>query len=78
MTSAGALEISIEIDDERIVASLPGTKFVSVYFRQPDGGGVLQSPATSVDQEAVTSVKEFERRAWEAVCEKARELGWMS
>ena len=71
-----ANQVFVEVHSERLIARLPGTSYLAVYLKTPDGHGVTQSPTTIVDNDAVISREDFESLAWEAASSKARELGW--
>ncbi len=68
--------ITITVDGERLVATLPGTSFATTFHRVD--GTVVQSPATQRDRRADTSRKAFETLAWDVANRKARELGWIA
>jgi hypothetical protein len=71
-------DIAIEVDGDRIVATLPGTSFSASYFRPPEGDALVQGPGTMDDSASPLSRDEFETLAWEAAERKARELGWIA
>jgi hypothetical protein len=69
--------ISIEVQGGRITASLPGTSFFAVFHRSPDGKNLVQGSGRMLDSNNPLSREDFEALAWEAACQKARELGWL-
>jgi hypothetical protein len=69
-------EIKVEIKDDFIVATMPGTSFRTSYCKSPNEPKLIQSTVMEVDKDAPVSRKEFETLAWEAANAAARELGW--
>ena len=71
-------EIKVEVEDDHIVVSIPGTSFRATFFKASDEPKLIQSEAMSVEKETpAQSRREFEALAWEAANVKARELGWI-
>lgn len=70
-------DLKAELEDERIVVTMPGTLFKSTYLMSPDEPKLIQAPAVAVDKAAEISSKEFEVLAWEIANAKAKELGWI-
>ena len=70
-------DLEAQIDEDRIVVTLPGTDFRAVFHLSPDEPRLIQSPVLATDQEAEISSKDFEALAWEAANAQARELGWI-
>jgi hypothetical protein len=68
-------EVAIEARGERIVATLRGTDFATAYRRTADW--IAQSEVTMADRHASVPHDDFEKLAWEAALQKARELGWI-
>lgn len=69
-------EVTIEVQGERIMATLPGTEFAIVFRRTCEG--LSQLPVMSTDRNAPCSNDKFEKIAWEAAFKKAQELGWVT
>lgn len=70
-------EVHIEVEGERLTATMPGTTFTVDFFRQPDRQGIVQSELSENDSATQISCHDFEELAWEAANQKARELGWI-
>jgi hypothetical protein len=71
-------DIKVDVEDDHIVVSMPGTSFRTAFFKASDEPRLMQSPVMSVEKEApAQSRREFEALAWEAANTKARELGWI-
>ena len=70
-------KIAIEVQGERIIATLPGTDFATSYHRTANG--ISQDPGM-LGRDGCGSISrdEFETAAWEAAMKKAQELGWVS
>ena len=68
-------QISIKVEGERIVATMPGTSFATTFHRR--GDKLVQSPLMVINSHASTSCREFEALAWEAASERAKSLGWI-
>ena len=74
---AQTTQIKVDVEDGRIVVTLPGTTFQATYFKQPEEPQIRQHEAMTGDSGADISRKEFEVLAWKAAEDKARELGWI-
>ena len=70
-------QITLEVDGELIIATLPGTSF-HVIFLKTDATGLVQGVGSIDDSRNPTMREEFEQLAWTAAVEKARELGWIT
>ena len=70
-------EISVTLEGQFIVVTLPKTSFRAAYFKSPDSPWLTQSNYMTDDAEAPISRTEFHALAWRAANEKARELGWI-
>jgi hypothetical protein len=74
--SWGSLRIDV-VDDE-IIVSLPGTSYSVTYFKLPNSPQLLARRIADKDDPRVPfTVSEFLARAWKAANDKARELGWI-
>jgi hypothetical protein len=62
--------LRIVVEQDSIIISQPGSDSVAVYFK-PSGQSYL------VAKDAPVGTPEFRTQAWEAACDKARELGWI-
>lgn len=71
------MDIKVELANEEIVVTRPGTDFELVYG-PPRGSRNLRLKRSWVSRtEATPAVNEFRRAAQEAAAAKARELGWI-
>ena len=62
----GALRIDVVDDD--IIVSLPGTSYSVTYFKRANSPQLLAKPI---------ALSDFLSRAWRVANDKARELGWI-
>ena len=76
---AGKVALSVEVQGDDIVVSLPGTSYVVTYYRARAFPQQLLTKSHSgrEDQDAAMTQAEFHARAWKAANDKARELGWI-
>ena len=76
---AAKVALSVEVQGDDIVVSLPGTSYVVTYYRARAFPQQLLTKSHSgrEDQDAAMTQAEFHARAWKAANDKARELGWM-
>jgi hypothetical protein len=70
------IRLRVEIDDDGIIVTLPGTTFRVIYRKQSDPPGLVQS-ALRADKSAGISKADFLARAVRVANDKARELGWI-
>ena len=73
---AVTLRLRIEVEDDGIVVSLPGTTFRVIYRKTSDGPGLVAF-ALRGDKSAGISQTSFLARARRVAKSKARELGWI-
>jgi hypothetical protein len=66
----------VEVEDDGIIVSLPGTSF-RVIYRKPYRGSNLVAFDVRGDKTAGISQVDFLARAGRVANDKARELGWM-
>ena len=76
---AAKVALSVEVQGDDIVVSLPGTSYVVTYYRARAFPQQLLTKSHSgrEDQDAAMTQAEFHARAWKAANDKARELGWI-
>ena len=76
---AGKVSLSVEVQGDDIVVTLPGTSYVVTYYRATAFPQQLLTKSHSgrEDQDAPMTQAEFHARAWKAAKAKARELGWI-
>lgn len=77
MAAKVGLSVAVQRDD--IVVTLPGTSYVVTYYRTAVFPRQLLTKSHSgrEDQDAPMTQAEFHARAWKAAKAKARELGWI-
>jgi hypothetical protein len=71
------VSLSVEVQGDDIVVTLPGTSYVVTYYRATAFPQQLLTKSHSGrdDQDAPMTQAEFHARAWKAAAAKARELG---
>jgi hypothetical protein len=73
---AETVRLRVEVEDDSIIVTLPGTTF-RVIYRKPDEGSGLVAFGVRGDEDAGVSQIDFLARAWRVANDKARELGWI-
>jgi hypothetical protein len=73
---AKTIRLRIEVDDNGIIVTLPGTTFHVIYRKAPDAPGLVIF-ALQTDETAGISQEDFLARARRVADNKARELGWI-
>jgi hypothetical protein len=69
--------LTVEIQDEEIVVTKPGTQF-SARYHKPFADSVLRLVEATVDSRAdPDAIYAFRAKAFAAALRKARELGWI-
>jgi hypothetical protein len=66
----------VEVEDESIIVTLPGSTF-RVIYRKPSHYPGLVAFDLRGDKDAGISEADFLARAWRIANDKARELGWI-
>jgi hypothetical protein len=76
---AAKVRLSVEVQGDDIVVSLPDTSYVVTYYRAAAFPQQLltKSHAGREDHGAPMTQAEFHARAWKSANAKARELGWI-
>ena len=76
---AAKVSLSVEVQGDDIVVTLPGTSYVVTYYRATAFPQQLLTKSHSgrEDQAGSMTQAEFHARAWKAAKAKARELGWI-
>ena len=69
--------LRVEVEDDTLMVTLPGTTFHVIYRKTTDTPGLVQF-AVQADRSAGISEADFLARARRVANDKARELGWMS
>ena len=72
-------DLSVEVQGDDIVVTLPGTSHVVTYYGAAAFPQQLLTKSHSgrEDEGAPMTQAEFHARAWKAANDKARELGWI-
>jgi hypothetical protein len=71
-------EFRIDIVDDQIIVSLPGTSYTVTYFRRPNSAQLLtKNLPQPVDFRTDLKLSDFLDHARRAANDKARELGWV-
>jgi hypothetical protein len=72
-------KITVEVLDDEILVTMPGTSFSIVYEKTKDNQLIANSFSArkNEDQKRNVSFPRFLALAWTAANEKARELGWI-
>ena len=70
--------LPIQVVDNEIIVSLPGTSYSVIYYKPPDSPQLLGRNFPKQDDARVPLTQaEFLARAWRLANDKARELGWI-
>jgi len=71
--------LHVEVLDDEIVITLPGTSYAATYYRATAFPQQLltKSHSGGEDHDAPMTQAEFHGRAWRLANDKARELGWI-
>ena len=76
MESWGRLRIDV-VDDE-ITVSLPGTSYSVTYFKRANARQLLAKNISNTDDfRTPLKLSDFLSHAWQVANDKARELGWI-
>lgn len=67
----------VEVIEDRIVVTMPGTLFLAAYRRR-ERAGALAAQFLQDDRHASLPRAEFVARSWRLALAKARELGWIA
>lgn len=73
---AETTRLHIDVEDDGIVVTLPGTTF-RVTYRKSDAAPGLVADALLVDKSAGISQVDFLASAWRVANDKAKQLGWI-
>ena len=77
--AAADVNLSVEVQGDDIVVTLPGTSYVVTYYRAAAFPQQLLTKSHSgrEDEGAPITQAEFHAHAWKAARHKARALGWI-
>jgi hypothetical protein len=71
-------DLHVEVIDDEIIASLPGSRYSVTYFKPEHSPGLLAKRICDRDDPHIAMrVSEFLAAAWELANNKARKLGWI-
>jgi hypothetical protein len=72
-------KITVEVSDDEILVTMPGTSFSIVYEKAKDNHLIASSFSARKNQDHKRNVSfpRFLALAWTAANEKAKELGWI-
>jgi len=73
---AETIRLSIEVESDVIIVTLPGTTF-RVNYSKPNKSPGLVAFGVHRDKDAGLSQVDFLARAWRVANDKARELRWI-
>jgi hypothetical protein len=73
---AETVKLRVEVEDDGIIVTLPGTSFRVIYKKQSQYPGLIAFDFRG-DKDAGMSLTDFLARAWRIANDKARELGWI-
>jgi hypothetical protein len=68
--------LRIDVVDDEIVVTLPGTSYSVTYYKLPNSPQLLAKGIAREDDAPMT-LSEFLSRAWGIANDKAREHGWI-
>jgi hypothetical protein len=66
----------VEVEDDGIIVTLPGTSFRVIYKKPSQYPGLIAFDLRG-DKDAGMPMADFLARAWRVANDKARELGWI-
>jgi hypothetical protein len=70
--------LRVDVVDDEIIVSLPGTSYSVTYFKRARSPQLLaRNISHTDDRRTPVKLSDFLARAWQAANEKARELGWI-
>ena len=69
------LDVQVSVVNDAIVVTMPGTSYSVTYHKRTEPW--LHASGIRDDKNSPISTSTFRARAWIAVNDKARELGWM-
>jgi hypothetical protein len=73
---AETVRLRVEVEDDGIIVSLPGTNFRVIYRKPSQYPGLITYDFRG-DKDAGITLANFLARAWRIANDKARELGWI-
>jgi hypothetical protein len=73
---ADSIGLIVEMIDDQIIVTMPGTLFLAAYRRREDMAA-LAARFVRDDRHAPIPRSEFVARAWRLALARARQLGWI-
>jgi hypothetical protein len=73
---AESASLIVEMIDDQIVVTMPGTMFLAAY-RKRDDMAALAARFIQDDRHAAIPRAEFVARAWRLALARAKQLGWI-
>jgi len=71
--------LRLDVVDDEIIVTLPGTSYSVTYFKRADSPQLLARNISHTDDlSASMTLSDFLSRAWRVANDKARELGWIA
>ena len=70
-------EISVEVQDDSIIVTMPGTDFAVTYEKRADTPNLVLTQTWIAPHIRSESISEFRAQAFQAAVAKARELDWI-
>jgi hypothetical protein len=72
-----AVDLQINVEDDEIVVTKPGTAFLLGYRKSVDAPRLVLTRSWMASTPASKAMNEFRGQAFQAAVTKARELGWI-
>ena len=70
--------LRLDVVDDEIIVSLPGTSYSVTYFKRANSPQLLAKNIPHRDDlQTPIALSDFLSRAWRVANDKARELGWI-
>jgi hypothetical protein len=70
-------ELHVEIEDDEIVVTKPGTRYLLAYRKLIDQPRLVLTRSWMGPTITAPGISEFRAKAFQAAVQKARELGWI-
>jgi hypothetical protein len=71
-------ELHVEIEDDEIVVTKPGTRYLLAYRKLIDQPRLVLTRSWMGPTITAPGISEFRAKAFQAAVQKARELGWIA
>ena len=73
----GAGDLQVDVEDDEIVVTKPGTRYLLAYRRSNDQPRLVMTRSWMGPTTTAPGINEFRAQAFQAAVNKARELGWI-